>query len=422
MRRGRIITIGVVGLLALAAAGGYFYSVATKATAVTTAVATTQALTVTVSASGKVEADSEVGVYAPTAGTLSKVYVKDGDTVEAGDSLAVMATGPMKEEVAQAKAAQTAARAQLNAISRGVPTSIDWKAANAAVKAAESSLRTAHKNYHDYHEDYHDALTEEEKDAMKPTLRQLRSAEKQAYAALQAAKASKNQLSVAGQVQLDQAAAAQAVLTSTAAVKRAEDNLSKATLTAPSDGVVTFNGTVEKGSGVTPGVAPFTIVDLTKLAFTASVNEIDIAAVTKGQPATITLDSFLETGFPGKVSRVDTTATETATGGIAFPVRISFDPGESRLFVGMSGSAEIETLSIENALTVPIEAVLTEGTARTVFVMGTDGKAHETPVTVGASNDTVTQILSGLVAGDVVITSQLTALTDGQPVQSAKAL
>ena len=109
---------------------------------------------------------------------------------------------------------------------------------------------------------------------------------------------------------------------------------------------------------------------------------------------------------------------ETVTGGIAFPVRISLDPAGSRLFVGMTGSADIEVTSIPEALTVPVEAVLTEGPVRSVFVLGADGKAHKTAIQIGAANDTHAQVLSGLDAGAVVVTSQLTALTDGQSVTS----
>lgn len=417
MKRRTLVTGGVIVALLAAAGAGYWYSVLNRATTVSSAVATVQRLTVTVSATGKVEAARERGVFPVTGGTLASVRVEDGDTVSAGETLGVLESRPLQIQVTQAKATLSAARAQLDAVTRGVPTGIERRAAAAAVRAAKSSLRTAKKNYHDYKESF-EAATEIDQEAMEPTLRTLKSAKKEAYAALLAAKATVTKLNVAGNVALSRTAAAQAVLAAGEALQEAEDNLSHLTLRAPFAGMVSLNGTVEKGSAVSAGMAPFTVMDLKRMSFTATVNEIDIAAVNKGQPATVSLDAFLDTTFKGRVTQVRSTAVETATGGIAFPVKISLDQGESRLFTGMSGSADIEVTSIPNALAVPIEAVLTEGTARTVFVLGADGLAHKTPVTVGAANDTIVQIRSGLKAGDRVITTQLTALTDGQAVKS----
>ncbi len=417
MKRRTWITIAVVAALLAAIGGGYWYSIVTRSLDVTTAPVTVQKLTVTVSASGKVEATRTRGVFPVSAGTLASVKVEDGDTVKAGELLGVLDGRPLRIAVTQAKATLAAARAQLDAVERGVPTALERKAASVAVKASKSSLRTARKNYHEYKELF-EATPEPDQEAMESTLRDLRSAKKQAYAALVAAEATVSRLNVNGRVGLSRTAAAQAVLAAGEALALAEDNAGHLDLTAPIGGVVTLNGTVEKGAAVSPGVAPFTVVDQHQMSFTATVNEIDIAGVRKGQPSTISLDAFLDRSFQGKVTRVRSTAVETATGGIAFPVRISIGAGDARLFEGMSGSADIEVTSVPNALTVPIEAVLTEGTARTVFVLGADGKAHKTPVNVGVANDTTVQILNGLAAGDRVITSQLTALTDGAAVKS----
>ena len=68
----------------------------TSGTTVTTATATKKSLSVTVSASGKISAGDRVDVYPPTTGTLSNVYVKDAQTVKAGQRLAKMDTGPLR--------------------------------------------------------------------------------------------------------------------------------------------------------------------------------------------------------------------------------------------------------------------------------------------------------------------------------------
>ena len=104
-----------------------------------------------------------------------------------------------------------------------------------------------------------------------------------------------------------------------------------------------------------------TLVDPDRLAFEAAVYETDIALVAKGQAATVSLDSFVERIFTGRVTRIKTAAQSTGSGTVAFGVRVSFASGDARLFTGMSGSTDIEVEAIPDALSVPIESVLTDG-------------------------------------------------------------
>lgn len=412
MKRRTLIATGIAVAAVLAVGGGYAYSAANSRTLVGTAEAAVAPLSITVSASGSLVAGHSAGIYPPAAGTIARVLVHEGDTVATGDTLAVMAKGPLKLTVAQARAAHTTAMAQLAAVNNGVPGAIDRSAANAALSAARSQVSTANQNYRDFAD--HDTSAQR-----KQMLRTLRTAKAQANAALKAAHASLNKLSVASRVSLARTAAEQGVSATAQALEQAELNLSRAELNAPFAGTVTVHGTVEKGSGLTPGVAAFTVVDPGRMEFEASVNETDISAVAKDQPATVSLDAFADDNFTGKVSRVQASAQTTATGTIAFGVRVSFDAGQARLFAGMSGSADIEVKAIPDALSVPIESVVTEGTNRKVFVLGADNVAHARQVTVGASTDTYTQVLTGVEAGDRVVTTGASSLADGQQVRTS---
>ena len=412
MKQKTIVATGIGAAVVLALGGGYAYSASNNSPVVGVAQVVVAPLSVTASASGALVAAHSAGVYPPAAGTVAKVLVADGDTVKAGDTLAAMATGPLKLAVTQARAALSAARAQGEAVSNGVPGAIDRSAASAALSAARSQVSTAEKNYASFRDNYHASDP-----AQRATLRTLKTARTQASAALQAAKAALNRLSVASRVSLARTAASQGVTAAGQALKLAQGNLDKAELTAPFDGTVTVHGTVEKGSGLTPGVAAFTVVDPTRMEFEAAVNETDIADVAKGESATVTLDAFPD-GFTGKVTRVQASPETTSTGSVAFPVRVSLDAGQSRLFQGMSGSVDIAVKSIPDALTVPVEAVLTKGAAKSVFVLGPDSVVHARAVTVGASTDTSAQILSGLSAGDSVVTTGASALSDGQRVRT----
>ena len=415
MKRKTLVTTGIVAAAVVALGGGYAYSVANSRPEVGTAVVERAELTATVSASGSLAAAHTSGVYAPVAGTIAKLEVADGDTVAKGDTLATLSTGTLKLAVAQAKAAVSAAGAQLDAVNRGVPAAIDRSAGNAALTAARSQVSTAAKNYAAYLDDYRDA-SKAERARMSSTLRNLKTAKSTANAALKAAESGLHQLSVAARVGLARTAAKDAAKAAERALDLAQANLDKAELAAPFNGTVTFHGTVEKGSGVTPGVPVFTVTDPAQLEFRALVNETDIAGVAKDQTATVTLDAF-EQPFVGKVTRVHGDAETTSTGSVAFEVEVAIETGDTRALSGMSGSVELATESIPDALVVPVAAVQTRGTARTVFVVGDDSIVHAREVTVGVTTDASLQILSGLSAGDRVVTTGAATLTDGQQVR-----
>lgn len=416
MKRRTVVATAITAGVVLALGGGYAYSVATDRPLVGAAQARLAPLSVTVSASGTLVPARSAGVYPPAAGTLAKVTVSDGDAVRAGDPLAVVARGPLRLALAQARAAHTAARAQLEAVNNGVPGAIERTAANAALAAAQSQVSTARRNYASFRADYRDATAAERRE-MLPTLRTLRTAKATANASLQAARATLGKLSVAGRVALARQAASQSVTAARRALDIAQANLEAAELVAPFAGTVSFVGTVEKGSGVTPGMAVFTVVDPGRMEFDAAVNETDITQVETGQAATVSLDAF-ETAFTGTVAGVRARPETTSTGTVAFGVRLAFDAGEARLFQGMSGAADIVVESIPEALVVPIEAVLTSGDARTVLVLGADDVVHSRTVRVGASTDTEAQVLEGLAAGDRVVTTGASTLADGQRVRT----
>ncbi|TLM97328.1 MAG: biotin/lipoyl-binding protein, partial [Actinobacteria bacterium] len=142
-RRTKII-IGVVALVVIVGAVAYF-ALGSKGTGpqIDTAVVAKKELAVTVSASGKVEAGVEAEVFAPTQGTLSDVYVTDGETVTAGTKLAQMDTGPMKAQLAQAEAGLAAAKAQYANADAAGGSSADVAAAQAGVTAAKAGVTAA---------------------------------------------------------------------------------------------------------------------------------------------------------------------------------------------------------------------------------------------------------------------------------------
>lgn len=415
MSRGKIIG-GVVVLVVIAAVvAGVFYSSAASAPSITTGKAVNTALSVTVTASGKIEAASRADVFAPTAGKLASVAIKDGDSVKAGQRLATMDTAPLKLQVKQASAALKGAKAQLDAVNKGVPSAVDKAAAQAGVTAAQAAYDAAHAAYEAY-------------PSADATRAQLAIAQKQAYAALQSAKSGKSKLGRAAKVSLAKAAAQASVDSASAALALAQSTLDDAKLVAPIDGAVIFNATgvpgadgmtprAAIGTAVTPASAIFTVVDLGSLNFNAQVDEADIDKVKVGMKASVSLDAFSAMTFTGTVGSIRKAAIQTTTGGIAFPVLVAVNSASKNILVGMSGSTDIEVESVAGALTVPIEAVLSDNGKKYVFVV-TNNKVAKVEVTTGALTDVSAEVLTGLKAGDTVATSQLTALTDGMTVRA----
>jgi len=422
--KGKMIA-GVVALVVVAAiVAGVWYSSTASATSVATAKATSETLGVIVTASGKIEAASKAEVYPPAAGLLISVDVADGDVVKAGEKLAQMDPAAFQLQIKQAQAGLKGAKAQLDGVNKGVPAAVDKASADAGINAAQAAYDAAKSAYDALNAAYMVAPSP----SMATTLTQLGITKKQAYAGLQSAKSGRNKLTTVGKVTLARASAQAAVDSASYALKLAQDNLDKATLTAPIDGVVVFNavgapgtdGTFPKaavGAAVAPGSAPFTVVDLSDLNFNAQVDEADIAKIKTDMTAKVSLDAFATTTFTGKVRIVRSTAVQTTTGGIAFPVLVGVDQAGERLLLGMSGSVDIEVNAVSGALTIPIEAVLDDAGKKFVFVVA-NNKVSKVEITTGALTDARAQVLSGLSVGDTVATNNLTALKDGMAVRT----
>ena len=418
MSRKRVITIAVVGAVLVAAGGGIAYASLNNAVQVKVVTAATTSLAVTVDAPGTVTAIAQRGVYPPTAATIAKLEVSDGDEVTAGQVLVRLNAGPLKLSLAQAEAALATARAQAGSAADLAPTSSEKASANRAISAANSALSTAKKNYADYRADYN-AATPDEQDAMRATLRTLSSAREQASATLALAKASRDRLTRAGRNGLATTAGSLSVTAAKLALAQAKANLDGAELTAPLSGTVIVASTVEPGAGVTPGVPVVTVSEPGGLVFEASVDQSDIASVAPGKSAVVSLDAFAGSALTGTVISRSQTATTTATGGVAFRTRISLPAGSVQPLAGMGGSVSITVQELADALTVPAAAVVSNGEQRFVFVVS-DGKAHRVVVRIGAETDAAIQITDGLTAGQQVVVTGASSLADGQSVKVAQ--
>jgi HlyD family secretion protein len=210
----------------------------------------------------------------------------------------------------------------------------------------------------------------------------------------------------------------------TAAVNRAradvtEALLEKTRLVAPFDGVVAeING--ELSEYVTPspiGIPTPPAVDLIDdscFYLTAPIDEIDVGGIGVGQDARITLDAFGERRFPGRVQRIADYVLDVEKQARTVDVEVVFvDRADvERLLAGYSADVEIILDVRRNTLRIPTEAVV-DGSAVFVFVADA-GIVERREVGTGTANWDHTEILDGLVEGELVVTSvEREGLADG---------
>ena len=211
-------------------------------------------------------------------------------------------------------------------------------------------------------------------------------------------------------------------------VRRAETNLSYATITSPIDGVV-LSKAVEEGQTVaasfnTPEL--FTIAqDLTNMQVVADIDEADIGVVQEGARVSFTVDAYPDDTFTGTVTQVRQEAT-TTNNVVTYEVVISAPNADLKLKPGLTANVTIFTAEQEGVLSVSTKALRYTPTQETVgkrkiidtnaknkvwTINGNNITAHA--VNVGMTDGTHTQIISGIKEGVEVITS-ISVKTEGE--------
>ncbi len=145
----------------------------------------------------------------------------------------------------------------------------------------------------------------------------------------------------------------------------------------------------------------YTISDPTQLWAIAEVKERDIAAVKVGQDATFAAQAFPEEKFHGKVMLI---GNQVEAGSRTVEVRIGVDNADGRLKPGMFADVEIVTTMLENVLLVPDGALQTDGEEQILFVALDANRFEKRTVKLGLEQSGRVQILSGVKAGENVVT------------------
>jgi HlyD family secretion protein len=247
------------------------------------------------------------------------------------------------------------------------------------------------------------------------------------------------------------------VLQMQASLKETNQSLYKTTINSPMDGTVSqlnvqFGDRV-LGSGFSQGTDIMTVSDLRSMIATVQVDENDVILVALGDTARIKVDAYGDKIFKGTVYQIGNSAVATGTGTqeqvVNFDVKIRLIDPDPGLRPGMSCNATIETQTINNVLSIPIQSVtarsddnkpkevskdqensnvidkkekkaVTNKPKEVVFVIE-NNKAKMKEVKTGLSDDNYIQIKEGLKDGEKVVSGSYRAisreLNDGSKVK-----
>ena len=185
------------------------------------------------------------------------------------------------------------------------------------------------------------------------------------------------------------------------AVQTAQANLDANNLTAPFTGTVTeVNAMI--GDQVTPAAQAFRIDDLSQMKVDVQVSEVDINSVQVGQLVTLTFDAIAGKTYKGKVVDV-ANAGDSVQGAVDFTVTVVITNSDKSVKPGMTAAVTITVKQVNNALLVPSRAVRLVNNQLVVYVLE-NGLPKEENVTLGASSDTMSEVVSSnLKAGDLII-------------------
>ncbi|MEI6345940.1 MAG: HlyD family efflux transporter periplasmic adaptor subunit [bacterium] len=236
-------------------------------------------------------------------------------------------------------------------------------------------------------------------------------------------------------------AAGQNLASQARSLEKARQDLANYTVVAPFAGKIA-SVNAEKFNTVGSGTAVATLITNKQVA-SLSLSEVDVAKIQLGDKATLTFDAIDELSLTGAVTQIDLVGT-VSQGVVNYKVQITFDIDDTRVKPGMTVNASIVTDVKQDVLTVPSTAVKVRNGASYVLVFdpaladvarsdsaaggaATQGivpvvEPKQVTVVVGISNDTETEIISGLKEGQQIVARTIAGTAVKTAAQTAPSL
>jgi HlyD family secretion protein len=426
-----VAVLGVLFLLSKVFGGG------DDLTKVATEKAARRTIIETVTASGNLYPEVEVKISPDISGEIVELNVQEGDSVKKGQVLAKIFADIYA--IQRDEAASQVSRSQAIVAN-----------SNAALEALNASLDNAKKAYD------RNKLLFDQKIISKSELEQYETTFRSAQANYDAQK--ENIRSLQAGVQSSQAG-----------LIKANKDLSRTTLVAPMDGVISSlkikKGERVAGNSFTLGTEMMTVADLSVLEVRVDVIENDIVKVNFGDSADITFDAYNDRKFKGVVTQI-ASSTKTSSGSVvtsndvtSYEVRIRLDKSSYQDLIdpknprkipfrpGMNAKADIKTKRKDNVVAIPIMAVnaRVKGSDKSVadkkkenedkkgdadinqdnnnavgndeleevvFVLQKDGTVKRSVVTTGIQDIDYIEITGGLKEGDEVVSAPYNTISE----------
>jgi HlyD family secretion protein len=204
---------------------------------------------------------------------------------------------------------------------------------------------------------------------------------------------------------------AQDLAAAQARVDAAQAILNQVKITAPFAGTI-LEVSLEPGDIVNPGTMALVVSDLTELHVDVPVAEVDYNRLALGQPAQLVLDAIPDATYHGTVNQIGLNAS-TSSGSVSYPIRVVISDADGKVLPGMTVAVDIEVSHLEDVLLVPNRAVRTVDGSLVVYLLQ-NGALKPVTIKLGASSDTMSQVISGdLKEGDVIALNPPTSLLNG---------
>lgn len=363
-----------------------------------TAIAEKSTLITSISGSGSITSGNSTNVTTKVSGVVKAVYVTNGDAVTRGQKIAEVELDEYAKE--RETTAWVSYLDALEAVKTAEKSKIDAKIQ--LLKDQQSILDADDDVAHAKNDDEQD-FSEYEKEVFDETLAQAQKAVE------------------ASTLKYNNADADIAAAHAKVASKLRDYQENSSIIVAPSAGVISdvilSSGSVLAASSTTSNTSGATIVSAQtigkisdsagQLIASVSLSEIDIISVKANQKVVLTLDAFSDKSFTGKVLAVNTSGS-ISSGVTSYPVTILLDAASVDIYPNMAVTAEIITEIKNDVILIPTTAITTVNGTSTVQIRK-DGNISTAQVELGSSNDSQTEVVSGINEGDEVITSVITA-------------
>jgi multidrug efflux pump subunit AcrA (membrane-fusion protein) len=342
---------------------------------------------------GTVRAKSTATLSSKAMGVVVSIPVREGDRVRAGQLLVEVDVRDVQTQVDKAEAGSREARDALAEV-------------DAALRAAEHGVEAARANRDLASSTYARFKTLAERDAVsRQEFDEVEARQKAASAELGRATEMRETLVAKRRevlAKMDQAKAD---------IAGARVALGYSRIVAPVAGVIAAK-LAEVGTLAAPGVPLITVEDDSRYRLEAAVDESQVAKIHQGSQARVRIDSLGDRDIPGRVEEI-VPAADAATRSYTVKIGLERAPGLRSGFFGRA----LFPVGERKALLVPKSALLERGQLVGVLAIGNDQVARLRVVTTGKTVDQRVEVLSGLSAGERIVTVGAEKVADGARVE-----